>query len=275
MEFSLVDGMRREPKPGLRGLCDVCGGEMVSKCGNIRIRHWAHLHKVKCDSWWENETPWHREWKSRFPEAFREIVISSVDGVKHRADVRTDYGLVIEFQHSSISIAERRAREAFYKNMIWVIDGTRLKKDVDRFNAALRESYVLENSPLKFEIAKRKCTIIKAWADADVDVFLDFGERRYRDHQFYSNDPILWKILPCSAENRAELLPVPREVFVSSVLEGVPPDGIDAPHIQITPQSDGEPEMPFKPSGKPLPPLKRKLASESDTDFAKRMWGIE
>ncbi len=49
------------------------------------------------------------------------------------ADVRTDKGLVIEFQHSYINPEERRQRENFYKNMIWIVDGTRLQRDFPRF----------------------------------------------------------------------------------------------------------------------------------------------
>ncbi len=36
--------------------------------------------------------------------------------------------LVIEVQHSPISIEEARAREAFYENMIWLVDATDTKE---------------------------------------------------------------------------------------------------------------------------------------------------
>ncbi len=111
MEFSNVDGQRREPEPGLKGVCDLCGGETISKCGNIRIHHWAHWRKQNCDPWWENETPWHRDWKREFPEYCREVSVISNDGEKHRADVKTDCGRVIEFQHSPIKLEHRRIRE--------------------------------------------------------------------------------------------------------------------------------------------------------------------
>ena len=40
---------------------------------------------------------------------------------------------MIEFQHSSIKAEEKLAREQFYKNMVWVVDGKRTKNDYPRF----------------------------------------------------------------------------------------------------------------------------------------------
>ena len=54
-------------------------------------------------------------------------------GEKHIADVRMVHNLTIEFQHSHIGSLERTSREKFYENMVWVVDGTRLKKDYPRF----------------------------------------------------------------------------------------------------------------------------------------------
>ena len=44
------------------------------------------------------------------------------DGEKHIADLCLPDGLVIELQHSAMSLGEMRSREAFYKRMIWVVD---------------------------------------------------------------------------------------------------------------------------------------------------------
>lgn len=41
----------------------------------------------------------------------------------HRADIRRDDGLVIELQASSISAEEIAEREAFYGEMVWLLDG--------------------------------------------------------------------------------------------------------------------------------------------------------
>ncbi|WP_319544304.1 hypothetical protein [Ruegeria conchae] len=50
-------------------------------------------------------------------------------GEKHIADVYTLAGLTLEIQHSHLDPKERRAREDFCKNMLWVVDGSRLKGD--------------------------------------------------------------------------------------------------------------------------------------------------
>jgi competence CoiA-like predicted nuclease len=69
-----------------------------------------------------------------FPKEWQEIVHKdSATEEKHIADIKTDKGFVIEFQRSSIPPAEIKKRENFYKNMVWVIDGTRLKRDYPRF----------------------------------------------------------------------------------------------------------------------------------------------
>jgi hypothetical protein len=95
----------------------------VAKCGPRVIHHWAHAARKNCDPWWENETEWHREWKSRFPEECREVSRTAPDGEIHRADIKTPTGIVIEVQHSAMTDEERESREAFYRNLVWIVDG--------------------------------------------------------------------------------------------------------------------------------------------------------
>ena len=45
------------------------------------------------------------------------------DGEVHRADIKTPTGIVIEVQHSTMTDRERESREAFYGNLIWIVDG--------------------------------------------------------------------------------------------------------------------------------------------------------
>jgi hypothetical protein len=95
------------------------------------MHHWAHAGRRDCDPWWENETPWHREWKALYPEGCREVSHLAPDGEIHRADVKTPTGIVIEFQHSGMTDAERLARESFYGNLVWVVDGSPFKDNFD------------------------------------------------------------------------------------------------------------------------------------------------
>ena len=134
MQYALVNGKRREAVSGAPGICPTCGAEMLAKCGPRIIHHWAHAGRRNCDPWWENETPWHRGWKELFPEDCREVSHTATDGEIHRADIRTPTGIYIEVQHSSMTDAERQAREAFYGNLVWVVDGRSFKENFDLYH---------------------------------------------------------------------------------------------------------------------------------------------
>lgn len=122
MQLAVVNGDRVEATPGQTGQCPDCGRKAVAKCGPKVMHHWAHAGR-NCDPWWENETQWHRDWKNLFPPECREISHTAPDGEFHRADIKTPAGIYVEIQHSAMSQAECQSREAFYDNMIWVVDG--------------------------------------------------------------------------------------------------------------------------------------------------------
>lgn len=123
MEFAIVDGSRQTPKPKSRGTCAHCGNQMLSKCGTKVIWHWAHASRKHCDPWWENETDWHRKWKSYFPPGWREQRAVDSTNEAHIADIRTPKGVVLEFQNSPISPEELQSREQFYGDMTWIVNG--------------------------------------------------------------------------------------------------------------------------------------------------------
>ena len=129
IKYALVDGVKREPEPKLKGVCFCCGSEVQAKCGKRNVWHWAHVSREQCDPWWENETEWHRLWKSYFSTANQEVVhFDQSTGEKHIADVKTDSSLVIEIQNSPMSETEMRSRESFYDNMVWIVNGEKFKK---------------------------------------------------------------------------------------------------------------------------------------------------
>jgi len=85
---------------------------------------------IHCDNWWENETEWHRKWKSYFPIDWQEIVhFDGESGEKHIADVKTDSGFVLEFQNYPMPLEELKSRESFYKKMLWIINGEKFEKN--------------------------------------------------------------------------------------------------------------------------------------------------
>jgi len=175
MKFALFNGQRQEAQPNLSGQCPACGQAMIAKCGEINIWHWAHKGRRTCDPWWENETEWHRAWKGQFPESWQEVVQRADDGEKHIADVKTDQGWVIEFQHSRIEPEERRSRDTFYPKLVWVVDGARLKRDRTQFQNAREKSIFTYSNLRAWKVFPEECVLLKEWAGSRAQVFFDFG----------------------------------------------------------------------------------------------------
>jgi competence protein CoiA len=123
MQYAVVNEIKTEPLKGLKGICIGCGKQVLAKCGQVKIHHWAHTSIKDCDTWSEPETEWHREWKNRFPAEFREVCFTDKrTGEIHRADVHTNKGVTLEFQNSPISLEELKSREEFYSNLIWIVN---------------------------------------------------------------------------------------------------------------------------------------------------------
>jgi len=175
MKYAIKNSFKIEATPGATGQCVCCGSEMVAKCGSQTVWHWAHKSKRYCDHWWEHETQWHRDWKNHFPQDWQEVVHFADDGEKHIADVKTSDELVIEFQHSKLCSEERTARERFYENMIWVVDGLRLKSDVKKFQRAPTLTH------LQYPVLLSECVPLSIfpsfwdWSTSSKPVFFDWG----------------------------------------------------------------------------------------------------
>jgi hypothetical protein len=212
MKYSLVNGERSEPQPGLSGQCPVCGSPTIPKCGDVRVQHWAHKGKRVCDPWWENETEWHRSWKGQFPEEWQEIIQYAESDEKHIADVKTAHGWVIEFQHSYLQPEERRLRTTFYGPLLcWVIDKTGSVLDKKRFYRALDEFNPFSTNSLVRELylngqafkVSLESSPLDAWAGLDVPVLFDFGEY------------ILPCLLPITQNHLGYVVAVKRSEFVA------------------------------------------------------------
>ena len=80
------------------------------------------------NNFYRGETAWHSDWKKAFPENCREVTFSDIRNSEyHRADVHTACQTTIEFQNSPINLLELQSREAFYPNLIWVVNGKKFK----------------------------------------------------------------------------------------------------------------------------------------------------
>lgn len=206
MKFAIVNEKKIEPQQGLSGTCQGCGKPVIAKCGNVRIHHWAHRGKCTGDSWWEPETEWHRTWKGHFPVPWQEVRhLATNSGEVHIADVKTDQGRVLEFQHSPISPEERQAREAFYKTMVWVIDGTRRIRDKDKFNHDIESSNRVQGNDGLRILGGYRSPLLRDWSDSTVPVFFDLGEEA------------LWGILPKNKIGRIYAFKTERKELIASL----------------------------------------------------------
>jgi competence protein CoiA len=218
MQFALVNDERREASPELLGYCPGCLQQMLARCGSQRVWHWSHRGKRSCDPWWEPETAWHRAWKDQFPSGWREVFRRSETGERHVADVMTENGLVIEFQHSHLPSQERAAREGFYRNMLWVVDGMRLKNDRDRFLASgslLRLAFAKD---LFITHSPERC-LPPVWLNCLKPVLFDFEGFTAPAGTPMAMQGKLWCLLPGRIEGYAILVAVSRAWFVDTAHE--------------------------------------------------------
>jgi len=209
MKFALIDGKKTEAYKGAKGVCPSCGSELVAKCGEVKVNHWAHKGNRTCDRWWETETDWHRSWKGKFPIDWQEVIHFDSSGEKHIADVKTQTGCVLEFQHSYLNPEERRSRNAFYSKLVWVVDGTRRKTDKPQFQKVIKESTTVITEPLIIRVRfPEECRLLKEWHDSNALVFFDFQEAKE------TKQSMLWFLFPIISTSEAYLSPFSRVKFI-------------------------------------------------------------
>ena len=213
MKFALIDNCRAEATKGAKGVCPSCGSELIAKCGEVKINHWAHKGSRNCDVWWENETEWHRAWKNKFPIEWQEVIQVDEKGEKHIADVKTQERYELEFQHSYLNPEERRSRNAFYQKLVWVVDGTRRKRDRIQFQRAIGESTDGSNLP-RMDIRRvdfpDECRLLKEWHDGDALVFFDFQDKKEMEQS------VLWFLFPKLATDEVYIMPFSRQEFIKA-----------------------------------------------------------
>lgn len=149
MQFGVDENGRRiKPFKNGRSICPLCGNVLIAHCGDINAWHWQHYKAIDCDSWKEPETVWHLNWKKKWAELEREVIIEK-DGKKHIADVQNKRGIVIEFQNSPISMSTISVREKFYGKMFWVINAKNFVENLNIWSLVTKELKELEQDNRK------------------------------------------------------------------------------------------------------------------------------
>jgi hypothetical protein len=177
------DGSKLAAAKGLYGRCPDCNEDLISKCGEIITWHWAHKSGSDCEVWSEPESQWHLWWNSLWPKEYVEVPIVK-NNKRHRADVKTDRGVVIELQHSPISTDEIRERESFYGNMVWVFDAS---EPFNRGTILLFERKSKSDRGTYFKIKWKWPR--KSISYCGSPIYLDFGENLFA----YSSNMFLLK----------------------------------------------------------------------------------
>jgi hypothetical protein len=95
------------------------------------------------------------------------------DGERHIADVKTDRGWVIEFQHSHIKPEERQSRDDFYKPLVWVVDGKTRIRDQAQFYSVVTAGEQLGAGLIK--TYTKGSALLRDWETSKWPVFFDFG----------------------------------------------------------------------------------------------------
>ncbi|MEY9583351.1 competence protein CoiA [Sinorhizobium fredii] len=234
MKFALVEGGRKEATPASRGECPGCGASVIAKCGTKKLWHWAHSSVRNCDRWWEPETAWHRGWKNEFPAPWQEVRCIAPDGELHIADVKTEAGFVLEFQHSNISPIERASRESYYGSMVWLVDGGRLKNDLPKFQTTVQAAPVIDAAPLRLLMHDRANPLVERWAGSRRPVFVDFGESQ-PELPFIADEQVLWRLQYLEKTNNVVATPVSRSSFIGYFRNGGRLRGYRLPQLRARP----------------------------------------
>ncbi len=233
MLIAEVDGKRCKATKGAKGICPYCKSEVIAKCGEQKVAHWAHKANKECDSWHDKETEWHLMWKNYFPESWQEIIkYDPITGEKHIADVCTEKGFTLEFQHSAIKPEERQSRENFYKNMNWVVDGTRLKNDFKRFEQILGNAsiasiltpiFLANQNNMKvgdiIVVHRAEDILPKSWLNSSVPVVFDFKGLNQIDNPTDIRHSIFC-LLPLVNGTQRYAIQVPIQIFVDNAKTG-------------------------------------------------------
>ncbi|MAY84491.1 MAG: hypothetical protein CMP59_10200 [Flavobacteriales bacterium] len=205
MKYALVQDKKSTAFKGGRGKCQCCQSEMIAHCGEFMVHHWKHKSKLECDPWWENETEWHRKWKDHFPKDWQEVIHHDQSGEKHIADIKTDQGWIIEVQHSHISHEEINSRNDFYRKIIWIIDGFRLRTDYKKFYSSLIKAkhFQVKDIIIACIDSPEESKLIRNWNRHSVPVFIDFHI-----------DNKLWLILPTNTQDIAYVAEFKKDIFI-------------------------------------------------------------
>lgn len=117
---------------GEKYICPCCNGEVIQKKGNVNMWHYAHKNLGLCDEWY-SENEWTKEFSEKFPQEFREVIVTGKDNRRRIAHIKVE-NLIIQLQSKSMTSAEFQEKVDFFSEnsaLVWLVD---LRgKDISKF----------------------------------------------------------------------------------------------------------------------------------------------
>lgn len=150
--------------------CNCCDTEVIAKKGPINVHHYAHTQNNDCPfTKKEHKTPWHKFWQEYIkPEFLEKIIIK--DNKKHIADIKNTDNIVIEIQHSNISLTDVFEREKFYENMIWILDGNSILNKSGEVTRTIEIAFEFRQDNIDYYMIK---TTKKFWSYLEKTKYID------------------------------------------------------------------------------------------------------
>lgn len=112
---------------------------------------------------------------------------------------------MLEFQHSAIAADERRSRETYYRNMVWVVDIRRLKRvsrafdclttTLQRAYLGLRDWMSTADQPQWCSYLTSSDALPEEWSHSSVPVVFDLTDYD-TETTIGATQPTLWCLLP-------------------------------------------------------------------------------
>ena len=206
MKFADIEGNVERHSRALPGNAAIA----VMRCSPdavLSIWHWAHPKSKVCDRWWEHGDGMASVVEEPISRRVARDWTYWQSGERHRADVKTESGLVLEFQHSPLSEAERVSREDVYPRLVWVVHANR-RRDQKKFFASFPGRYVSHRDcrPLP---SSEMTALSARLGESRAPVYFDFDETER-----------VWRLYPFSGEVLAYVTPVDRAGFVKSHRDG-------------------------------------------------------
>lgn len=178
-----------------KAFCPCCRKRMRARVGDVRIPHWAHESGERCDEWWEEESEWRNDWMQLLSGSDKVDVENVLEkgNVRHFYDARFAGRQIAIFRRKRLSPEMLAAREQFFGDMFWFVEGT--VSEYERFSDHLADKKIVEvpNAKRSYMCRARLLGSVPfygRWSECARPVLFDFASASGDD------DYPLWCVLP-------------------------------------------------------------------------------